>query len=399
MQTQIDYKTFPVLFVDDEELLLKTFKRQFKNDFTIYTANSAEEALELLGEHPEIALILTDQRMPGMTGVDLLRAVMDRFPDAVRILITAYSDMDVVVEAINTGNVYRYVSKPYNEEDLRSSIRQGIERYFLIRERDRLYAEKIETLKKVARTNRLTAIGILAAGMAHEINNPLVAISTFLQMLPEKMKSTTPENDTEYWANFYSLSVRETERIRALIGRLLNYSKTAEQADLTLKESNLNQIMEEVVGFLGVEARKRDIRIELHPMADLPLGSMDPDKVRQVILNLVINAIHATEKGKITLSTSVHHDDQGRAILEITVADTGVGISEENLLNLFNPFFTTKDADGSGLGLMTCHHIVDEHRGIIDVRSELGKGTTVTVQIPVDPLKHERRKTDRRVDT
>jgi two-component system probable response regulator PhcQ len=193
VQQALQYKDYPILFVDDEEMALVTFTAQYKRDFTIFTAKGGKEALDFLHEHPEIALIVSDQRMPGMSGVELLQRAMQIAPDAVRVLITAYTDMDVVIEAINTGNVYRYVSKPYNEDDLRYSIMQGIERYYLIRERDRLYAEKIDTLKRISRTNRLTAIGILAAGMAHEINNPLVAISTFLQMLPEKLKE--PKRD------------------------------------------------------------------------------------------------------------------------------------------------------------------------------------------------------------
>ncbi|HET6369855.1 MAG TPA: ATP-binding protein, partial [Nitrospiria bacterium] len=352
--------------------------------------------LELLHEHPEIALVVSDQRMPGMSGVELLQRAMQIVPDAVRMLITAYTDMDVVIEAINTGNVYRYVSKPYNEADLRFSVMLGIERYYLIRERDRLYSEKIETLKRVSRTNRLTAIGILAAGMAHEINNPLVAISTFLQMLPEKLKE--PKRDEEYWGQFYNVSVKETERIRTLIGQLLNYSKTAGKEDLELTDIDVNDLITEVVALLNNEAKKKEIEFEVKLETSLPHGKADKEKIRQVLLNLVLNSIHATDRGKITLSTNVSQDELRRAYLKVTVADTGAGISEEDLHNLFNPFFTTKKAEGTGLGLMTCHHIIEEHRGNIDVRSELGKGTTVILQIPVDPLKHERRKADRRVD-
>lgn len=395
MKKDFPYKDYPVLFVDDEEMALTTFRGLYRRDFTVYTANSGKEAVEVLKNHPELALIVTDQRMPGVTGVELLAEALQIVPDAVRILLTAYTDMDVVVEAINTGNVYRYVNKPYNEDELRHTIVQGIERFFLIRERDRLYAEKIEALKRVSRTNRLTAIGILAAGMAHEINNPLVAISTFLQMLPEKIKEE--ERDSDYWDGFYNISIKETERIRVLIGQLLNYSKTAEQGDLLLKDVEVNQTIEDVVMFLSSEARKKEVRFELKLMPDLPPGKMDAEKIQQVILNLIINSIHATRNGTITLSTSMVQDDEGRDYLKVVVADTGAGISEENLHRLFNPFFTTKEAEGSGLGLMTCYHIIEEHRGSVDVRSELGKGTAVSFQIPVDPLKHERRTDERRL--
>jgi signal transduction histidine kinase len=179
---------------------------------------------------------------------------------------------------------------------------------------------------------------------------------------------------------------------------LLNYSKTAGREDLELTDIDVNGLITEVVTLLNNEAKKKEIEFDLKLDPSLSLGKMDKEKFRQVLLNLVLNAIHATDRGKITLSTAVRQDELRRVYLEITVADTGVGISEENLHNLFNPFFTTKKAEGTGLGLMTCHHIIEEHRGNIDVRSELGKGTTVVLQIPVDPLKHERRKSDRRID-
>jgi signal transduction histidine kinase len=390
----LDYKAYPILFVDDEKLAGEVFKAQFSDQLTILTASSGMEALEVL-EHNEIAVLISDQRMPEMSGNALLVRVRESRPDTVRMIITAYADVEAAIDSINSGEVYRYVSKPYDEVELRNILQQGIERYYLVRERDRLYAEKIETFKKIARTNRLTAIGVLAAGMAHEINNPLVAISTFLQMLPEKLRE--PKKDNQYWDDFYQVSLNETERIRGLIGQLLNYSKTAERESLELRDSDLNPLVRDAVTFLGSEARKKGVDLELKLQSGLPHGKLDREKMRQVILNLLLNAIQATPSGKITLATGVLLDEMRRDYLELTVSDTGVGISEENLQKLFNPFFTTKETQGSGLGLMTCYHIIEEqHRGSIDVRSELGRGTSVTVRIPTDPAKHERRKTDRR---
>ncbi|MBI3597303.1 MAG: response regulator, partial [Nitrospirae bacterium] len=116
-----EFRRYPVLYVDDEPLALETFRLQFKEDFTVHTSQNGEEAMRSLREN-EIAVILTDQRMPRLSGVELLKQVKEQHPDTVRMLITAYSDMDVVIEAINQGNVYRYITKPYNEDDLRNTI-------------------------------------------------------------------------------------------------------------------------------------------------------------------------------------------------------------------------------------------------------------------------------------
>jgi signal transduction histidine kinase len=393
-QSTLAYRDYPILFVDDEEDTLRSFSEQFEGDFTIHTARDAKTALKILKEKPEIAVLITDQRMPEMTGIEFLREAMELRPETVRILITAYTEMDVVINAINTGNVYRYVSKPYKENDLRITVRQAIEKYFLVRERDRLYAEKVATMRKVAQTNRLAAIGTLAAGMAHEINNPLVAVSTFLQMLPQHRKS----QDEEYWTDFYGVAVKEVHRIKTLIAELLSYSKDTKSAEIYAKDVNLessadlNRIVNEVVLLLYNEAKSKKNEFELRLMKDLPQGKMDQEKIRQVIINLVLNAIQATENGKITISSSYHAGE--KPYLELVVSDTGVGISGENLEKLFNPFFTTKD-EGTGLGLMTCYYIIDQHRGNIDVQSKLGKGTQVIFQIPIDPMKHDRRSKSR----
>jgi signal transduction histidine kinase len=391
MLKDLEYKGYPILYVDDEELALQSFKVQFCNDFTIYTAQSSEDAFQILNSE-DIAVIITDQRMPKVSGVEFLKQVMSTHPDAVRILITAYTDLDVVIQAINTGNVYRYVSKPYNEDEVRNTIRQAIEHYYLVRERERLYAEKVETMRKIARANRLSAMGIMAAGMAHEINNPLVAISTFLQMLPQKYAEAS--KDREYWEELYGVAVREVERIRQLVHQLLSYSKITQSEKF--EPVPINEILQEMVVFIENEAKKKGIHIKREYSPDLPVGMIDRNRMKQVFLNILLNAVQATERGgTITVTTQHVVEDQENKFLQIEISDTGSGISQENLEKLFTPFFTTKESEGSGLGLMTSHHIVDEHRGTIDVKSELGKGTTFTIQLPLDPHCYDRRKAER----
>jgi signal transduction histidine kinase len=391
MLKDIAYKGYPILYVDDEELALQSFKIQYCNDFAIYTAQSSDEADQILNTE-DIAVIITDQRMPKVTGVELLKQVAVTHPDVVRILMTAYTDLDVVVQAINDGNVYRYISKPYNEDEVRGTIRQAIERYYLVKERERLYAEKMETMRKIARANRLSAMGVMAAGMAHEINNPLVAISTFLQMLPRKYAESS--KDKEYWEELYGVAIREVERIRQLVQQLLSYSKITQSEKF--EPVSINEILQEMVVFIENEAKKKGIHIKREFGADLPIGLMDRNRMKQVFLNILLNAVQATERaGAIIVTTRYIVEDEDSRFLQVAISDTGPGISQKNLEKLFTPFFTTKESEGSGLGLMTSHHIVDEHRGTIDVKSELGKGTTFTVQIPLDPHRYNRRKSDR----
>ncbi len=395
MFEDLDYKAYPILYVDDEPYALETLRRQFKHDFTILTASSGAEGLEVLGTR-SVALVLSDQRMPDMAGTQFLARVRTAYPETVRMLLTAYSDLESVVDAINLGNVCRYLTKPYDEREVKMAFREGIERYVLVKERDRLYAEKIETMKRIARASRLTAVGTLAAGLAHEINNPLVPISTFLQMLPAKRQDA--QHDEEYWDRLYQVTVKEVQRIQALIRQLLSYAKFTGESELNLAKGDFNALLTHMATFLEPQARSRGISIEVKPDPSLQPACLDQERMKQVFLNLMLNGIQAMPSGgTLTVSTRALMVKTAPHV-EIRVTDTGMGIPPENLEKLFTPFFTTKGHEGSGLGLLACHQVVDEHRGTISVESEVGRQTTFIVTIPLDPRNYDRRCANRRWD-
>ncbi len=389
----LDYKAFPILYVDDEPYALETLLRQFKREFTILTAPSGAAGLEILAQR-DVALVLSDQRMPDMIGTQFLAQVRAQYPDTVRMLLTAYSDLESVVDAINVGNVSRYLTKPYDEREVQMAFRDGIERYVLVKERERLHAEKIETLNRVARANRLSAVGTMAAGLAHEINNPLVPISTFLQMLPAKRRET-PE-DSEYWGTLYQVTVKEVERIRGLVRQLLTYSKCPGDAVATFEAVDLNALLGQMALLLTPQARAAGVSIDVRQDASLGSIYVDQERMKQVVLNLMLNAIQAMPSGGTLTIAILATTARSTPHVELRVSDTGVGIPEENLEQLFTPFFTTKGHEGSGLGLLTCHQVVDEHRGTISVESVVGRGTTFVVSLPLDPRTADRRDSDRR---
>jgi len=148
MLESIPFKNYPVLFVDDEPMASITFKHLFKDDFTIYTASNGKDALEVLERHPEIALVVTDQRMPVMSGLELLMHVAEKYPKMINVLVTAYTDLALVIEAINKGNIFRYIGKPYEEEFLKQTMVTGIEKYHRIKVRDDFYAANKEWVQK-----------------------------------------------------------------------------------------------------------------------------------------------------------------------------------------------------------------------------------------------------------
>ena len=196
MQNLYDYKRFAILYVDDEEKSLKYFTRAFEDQFRILTATNAQDGLKLLEEHKdEIGLLMTDQRMPGEKGVWLLEKARQLRPRIIRILATAYADMDAAIAAVNTGAIYKYVTKPWDPPQLENTLKRGLEFFMVQRERDQLLKEKMSVLHNMMIADRIVSLGLLAAGLSHHIRNSLVAVKTFLDLAPAKMEEEKMDLD------------------------------------------------------------------------------------------------------------------------------------------------------------------------------------------------------------
>src|SRR5437762_13413812 len=218
-----DYKKFAVLYVDDEEKSLKYFSRAFADQFWIFTAANAQEGLKILEEHKdEIGLLMTDQRMPGEKGVWLLEKAHQLRPRIVRILATAYSDMDAAVAAVNTGSIYKYVTKPWDPPQLEITLKRGLEFFMVQGERDQLLREKMSVLHNMMIADRIVSLGLLAAGLSHHIRNALVAVKTFLDLAPAKLEEEKVELDSlrnpDFWKEYY-------QNVQGQIGKINNMLK------------------------------------------------------------------------------------------------------------------------------------------------------------------------------
>ena len=236
---------------------------------------------------------------------------------------------------------------------------------------------------EVARGEKLASIGQLAAGIAHELNNPLTGVLTFTSLMRKKM----PEGSEE--AEDLDLVIRETKRCASIIRRLLDFAreKTPERALV-----NLNQLIGETVQFVERSAALQHIEIEVDLDPDLPQLFVDADLIKQVLMNILVNAQQAIEEhGRITVRSRLCHTRKapGRCndtmpAVEIAISDTGCGIPEANLQRIFDPFFTSKEVGkGTGLGLSVSYGIVRAHGGEIDVESTVGEGSTFRICLPV----------------
>ena len=226
-----------------------------------------------------------------------------------------------------------------------------------------------QTEEQLRRADRLSALGELSAGMAHEIRNPLGAIKGAVEILKDDYR---PE-DARY--EFIQILLKETDRLNHIVQEFLGFARP-KQPDF--QQADLNEAVESVITLTAQEAKKAGVKVEKRLDPAIGKRGLDAGLLRQAFLNLVLNAIQAMDSGGILTVGSIL---QGDAI-EITITDTGSGISEENRKKLFSPFFTTRK-NGTGLGLAITYRIIDNHHGTIHVASVPGKGTTFTVKIPI----------------
>jgi signal transduction histidine kinase len=252
-------------------------------------------------------------------------------------------------------------------------------------ENAKLYEDLKKSKSYIRRADRLASLGTLTAGISHEIRNPLVAIKTFTQLLPERLK------DEEFLNKFLNIASGEVDRISSLITELLEFAKPSEPK---LELEDVNTILDGMILLVSTETSKRLIQLIKQYATDLPPIKIDREQMKQAFLNILLNAIEATpENGKVTVRTRSFVKPGGQPYIQIEVSDTGCGIPAEYLEEIFNPFFTTKET-GSGLGLSISHQIIQEHKGYITVESQLDKGSSFYINLPLNQNHPQRRKND-----
>lgn len=218
--------------------------------------------------------------------------------------------------------------------------------------------------------DKMASIGRLAAGVAHEINNPLTTILTSAMLMQEDTDPDDPRyQELQTMAN-------EALRCRKIVSNLLDFAR---QTEPTMKLTDVNKAIRKCVVLIRKQAAFNDVTVEENPAKDLPEISVDKAQIEQALINLILNAIEATDPGgKVTINSRFASET---SMVEITVSDTGKGISEEDIDRIFEPFFTTGES-GTGLGLAITHGIVEQHGGRIDVKSKFGQGTSFTIRLP-----------------
>lgn len=364
-----------LLIVDDEPEVLSGLRAMFRRDYRVFTVARASEALELL-RREEIHVVVSDQRMPDLCGTDFLARVSEEFPFIVRLMITGYADIDSVIDAINRGHVYRYISKPWDPAELESAVRQAADQYDLMAERRRL-------LRELEEANQLKTAFITIA--SHELNTPLTIVTGMLQLATQK-------NSDKLVESYLHRAQRAARRLQSLLAntfKLLQhreFRRSLERSTVSCQEL-FDEIAEDLDPYLG--ERKQSLVIDVQP-ADLSLEA-SRIHLRDVLENLVTNAIKFSPDGAQIQLIALPQGD----FVCFRVVDSGVGIPPADQPHVFEPLFSTWDTlhhstgdygfrkRGMGLGLAIAKKFVEMHGGSISFRSETGKGTRFEIRLPV----------------
>jgi two-component system response regulator PhcR len=379
-----------IVYVDDERGNRVVFEQSLNAEFNLLAVSNASEALDAI-ERLEVAVVVSDMRMPSMSGEELLRIVKERHPQVIRMVVTAYADVDPILRAINEGLVARYIVKPWIRTELVQVLRWAIEAWRFSRDSAALHRRLLET-------ERLATLGSIAGMLVHDLKQPLMSLLVNVEHLRELATASPILRDALLQAPIPS----------AQRARLLELVDDLDPVTSDLRTSGLH--LSELISGLRDLGRPRDPRMPLaatdplpivrHAMTvcqelaiparasigyegpgELPRVRMPATELTQVLINVVANGAQAvaargTPHGRVSIVARPDAD-----MLEFQIRDDGVGMAPDVLSRVGTPFFTTRP-DGTGLGLAQCQRLIGTAGGRLRIESERGIGTTVTIILP-----------------
>ncbi len=377
-----------ILAVDDEPRGVELAVRTLRRFGTVQTATTGEQGWEL-AQAERFDLVISDERMPGMSGIELLTRIAEAQPEAGRVLLTGYADIEASIDAINRARVHAYVNKPCNPTMLRNTVEGVLDRVRLARSRAQLLIELEQKNEELADKNeelgeilaslrlaqqtlveaeRLSAIGATAGTIVHDLRGPLAVIGPAARALGEDASLSGDEQKS-----LATTMVEESERMQRMCTELLDATRFSAGRPKRVEDA-LDEVIEDAIAALAHEAGRAGVAIE----SDLASGAhfpIDADRLRRALLNLGRNAIEAMPDGGALRFRSKREGSHARVCVE----DSGVGIPEEIRGRLFEPFATLGKAQGTGLGLAIVKKVVREHDGSIEVGKPEGGGTVFTL--------------------
>lgn len=351
-----------VLYIDDETNNLLAFQASFRRKYKIFVASSAAEGMGILNEEEGIQIIIADQRMPGSTGVEFFQVVRKAHPDPVRMLLTGYTDAEDIIGAINKGEIYRYIKKPWDEFELQNAIQNAFE----------IYSTRLQLKRKITELEKTNEeLNRFVYSTSHDLRSPLASIMGILNLA--KMDGSI--TDPNHYMDMIDTCVNKMD---SFIQKIIEYYKSIRVEDEVTEINFLSNITESV-NICKMQNPSIDFLIEVNqPSAFIN----DVFRVNIILDNLISNAVKYQKPAydapwvKIKVNT-----DNNKAVIEIE--DNGIGILEEHLNNIFKMFFrSVTHINGNGIGLYIVKEALNRIGGDISVHSVHGEGTVFRIVIP-----------------
>lgn len=381
MSTAPDLKKYAVLYVDDEEQALKYFRKGLDKELRVLTANGVLEALMLLDTQADsVGVIITDQRMPGRTGVDLLTEVRQKWPGIVRILITAYADIDSAIDAVNSGAIYKYITKPADLNQLKTVLAEAMTLHVGRREREALLGERVGILKRMIVADRVRSLAALAGGISHHLRNSMTAMNCFLEDSSDAKHAgkQAPAVDDELLA----LALKERKDLIQIIQRVAQ--TTVEPVCQFENELGLEEVVAAGTAAAAEVDPKRIVSI-LPPGAPRLKG--DSEMLTRMISTIVTHVVRlGTPGGTIHLTAEAPVPIWNTTGSQIHIRCEGGAWSEQDVASFFTPFaFPSKDPSDLGLDLLVAFFIAYHHGGDLLVHRTAPQGPGFELRLPFDP--------------
>lgn len=393
MASSHEYRQFPILYVDDETQALKYFRKALEKDFEIITAENVAQAREILAERgDDIGILVCDQRMPGEKGTDLLASVRSERPGIIRVLTTAYSDLESAIEAVNSGAIYKYIVKPWDVRDLRGVLLRAMDFFIVQRQRDSLLREKLSVLQRLMINDRIRSLAVLSAGLSNHIRNSMAALKTFLDLLPEKLSEEVPEGtlrDPSYWQDVWQSAQIESRNVLQVVENIASLVvKPNEKFDSFIAPADLAR---EAVARASLDRCEAKVDAG-DDLADLKLNRELTERMMDVLLRKAVQLNGGA--GEIRLRVSGPITVWGTPGVRLEVTGDGDGWADfrsDALYSAFTPGRTgVKDG---GLELLSAFFIANHHGGDVKL-TDLNGRTAIQLDLPNDPLAADRPPTD-----
>lgn len=376
-----------ILYVDDEEKALKYFQKAVGKDHDVVIATSVDEGWKIVEERAgDLAILISDQRMPGKSGVELLSRVRENYPKIVRILTTAFSDLDSAIDAVNDGAIYQYIVKPWDLRDLRANLRRAMDFYLLQRERDMLMRQKLSVLQRMIITDRVQSLSIFAIAIEQHLENSPAALGSFLDFLPERIQEgwsrSAVTQSQHHWEDLGALAKGESRLTLAMIKKMGDVSGAP--APNSLEKTQVEALLQEVIDSVSGQFPQHRDNFQCRWKPDLPSAMLHRELFRGAFHKLMEGLILLYEpEARFYLKMDVRDASSGAPALMLDLLVEGEAPGNDAVRRLFSVLNDEEAADAS-LNLLRTFFVVYHHRGTLRLDLENPKAVRFEICLPLD---------------